>query len=752
MGVLFAAGLAKASERDAIAQRRIAEARVDLTNAVDTTALQRLLVGRNLAETTVSDDTLYPIVISSASTSKIMQNPLRPGDDQLVPVQSVAVDPDGELIAAGNNDQTLRLWDASSGELVREVELTRPREVDPTRPTSVGTVAFDPSGTRIAVGSSDGTLEVIDAKNGRRIGTVMQHPGAVSSVAFGHDGQWIATGDSKGTVRVWDLVEGTSFKPIAADANARGPVAKSVAFSRTADVVASANGFGVRLLDARSGDTLASWDSKTGPEGDRPAYPVTSVAFNHTGDRLVVGGIGGTIDLLDGRTLQPLATQRAHPAMVNSLAFNTDGSRIVSGGDDKAVKVWDAISLEPLGDTFRGHGGYVSSVAFTDDGTRIVSGSIDGTVRVWNAIFGLSIPADQGESVLAVDFSPDNSRVASGGVDGTVKLWDTTTAALIDTLGQPSADARHAINSLAYYADGNRIVTASNDGDVVVWDTASGEARELDTDPPPEGLPIPMRRMMSVAVDPHENYIAAGGFDGLVRLWDAHSLELIDVMPAEMTNAEGKTVPYQVWSVAFSPDGSQLVTGSGVDEHLQPLNLIQVWNVETRTPDRGPMQGPPGKTVFAVAYVTDDRLVSGSSDGTVRVWDMNKREQIPEPLFRDQSPVYSLAVLHNDPWIAAGGGGGVVRVWDIMNEPPEDTPLEGHEDWVHSVAVSSDDALIASASAEGTLRLWPGPGDVGEAICSKLTVNPSHKQWDEWVEGQKGYEQLCPKLEPAPDG
>ena len=415
-------------------------------------------------------------------------------------------------------------------------------------------------------------------------------------------------------------------------------MAKSVAFSRTSDVVASANGSGVRLFDARSGDTLASWDSRTGPKDERLPYPVTSVAFNSAGDRLVVGGNGGTIDLLDGRTLQPLATRRAHPAIVNSLAFNTDGNRIVSGGDDNAVKVWDAISLEPLGDTFRGHGGYVSSVAFTHDGTRIVSGSIDGTVRVWDAVFGLSIPADQGESILAVDFSPDNSRVASGGVDGTVKLWDTKTAALIDTLGQPTGDARHAINSLAYYADGNRIVTASNDGDVVVWDTASGEARELDTDPPPDGLPIPMRRMMSVAVDPHENYIAAGGFDGLVRLWDAHSLELIDVMPTEMTNADGKTVPYQVWSVAFSPDGSQLVTGSGVDASRQPQNLVQVWNVETRTPDRGPMQGPPGKTVFAVAYVSDDRLVSGSSDGTVRVWDMNKREEFRNHFFEIRVP------------------------------------------------------------------------------------------------------------------
>ena len=142
-----------------------------------------------------------------------LRPPLRPGDDRLLPVQSVAVDPDGALIAAGSNDQMLRLWDARSGDLVREVELTRPSEVDLTRPISVGTVAFDPSGTRIAVGTSDGSLEVIDAKNGERIGTVMQHPGAVSSVAFGHEGQWIATGDNKGTVRVWDLVKGTRSNP-----------------------------------------------------------------------------------------------------------------------------------------------------------------------------------------------------------------------------------------------------------------------------------------------------------------------------------------------------------------------------------------------------------------------------------------------------------------------------------------------------------------------------------------------------------
>jgi energy-coupling factor transporter ATP-binding protein EcfA2 len=166
---VYSQQLAKKSERDAIAQQLIAEARVDLSKAVDMEALQRLLAGRSLAETKVSDDTLYPVVVGSASTFKIMQNPLRPEDDQPLPVHSVAVSRDGALIAAGSNDNTLRLWNARSGALVREILLTGP--------SSVGTVAFDPSGTRIAVGSNDGTLQVIDAQNGERIGTLMHLSG-----------------------------------------------------------------------------------------------------------------------------------------------------------------------------------------------------------------------------------------------------------------------------------------------------------------------------------------------------------------------------------------------------------------------------------------------------------------------------------------------------------------------------------------------------------------------------------------------
>jgi hypothetical protein len=83
--------------------------------------------------------------------------------------------------------------------------------------------------------------------------------------------------------------------------------------------------------------------------------------------------------------------------------------------------------------------------------------------------------------------------------------------------------------------------------------------------------------------------------------------------------------------------------------------------------------------------------------------------------------------------------------------PPDETPLERQPDWVQGVAISSDDTLIVSGSADGNLQLWPGPADVGEVVCSKLTTNVSRKHWDEWVQSKIPYAELCPKLPVAPD-
>ena len=739
---------ARRAEKEAVAQKLIAQSRDMLLNGADTQHLQLLLAGRRL--TTQHDDTqFYPMLVSSAGTRKIIENPPGPNDKGLLPVQSVAVSPDGGRIASGSNHQTVRVWDANTGSRLHEFH------VGDTG--SVWSVAFSPApnGDRIAAGGQqgedDGTVQVFDVQSGNQVwAKPIPHAKMVNSVAFSRDGRWIATGSGDGAVRVWDAADGTKkveMRPAGAT------LVRSVAFSPAEDLVASGG----------DDSTVRLWDMNGQLVAQSPMItPVMSVAFSRKGDRLVVGWLDGTVEVLDGKSLQPQGDPfRAHPNTVRSVAFSPDpdGTRIVSGGDDNTVKVWDASSHQPNGNPLRGHRGTVSSVAFTTDGTRIMSGSFDGSVRVWDAVLGLPIPAGQGDEIRAVAFSPDKSRMvmASGGSDGTVKLWDAKTAAQIARLGEPSKDTNRAINGLAFDRDGGRIATAATDGRVSLWNVKDRRVVELPMIDPPVGEPrLPNPRVQSVAFNKDGTQIVAGGFDGMVRLWDAKSLKPLGAMSAHKV-VDGQTVPYQVWSVAFSPDGRRVVSGSGFDTYNNQVgqnNLVQLWNVDPLAADGPPMEIEEIKqesNVYAVGFNHDgSQIVSGSTDGTARVWDVATRKESRGPLIGDQNPIYSVVFAHDHQWIAAGTAGATVRLWDIVHRPPEGTALEGHQNWVHSVAFSPDDSLIVSGSADGNLRLWPALQDVGKDVCSKLTTNMSDKQWRDWVSSKEDYRaQLCDGLPPS---
>jgi WD40 repeat protein/serine/threonine protein kinase len=674
-------------------------------------------------------------------------------------VHSVALSPDGTRVATGSQDGTVKLWDAGTGRESRTLS---------GHTGGVWSVAYSPDGTRLATGGADNTAKVCDATTGREILTLKGHTGEVHTVAFSFDGKHLVTGSGDRTAKVWDAATGREIHTLRGHAGS----VLSAAFSSN----------GTRLVTGSEDCTAKLWDAATGGEVlnvmGRPGRiahfdAVTSVVFFSDGQNLLTGGrdrevkhwnmtTGDVFNLYKGHTWEitsvacspngarlvtasrdrtakvydnwsgiHLLPLKGHTGAILSVAISADGRRMITGSADHTARVWDIAGRQPL--TLQGHTGGIFSIAFSQDGNRVATGSGDRTAKVWDVASGrplLTLPQHSRE-VFSLAFSPDGTRLVTSSHDRTAQVWDAATGRPVLTLEGHEA----GVTGVAFSPDGRRLVTGSLDRTAKIWDATSG--REILT------LEGHRGGIRTVAFSPDSRRILTGGWDWTGRVWDATTGQEIhtlrghtDGITVVATSPDGRHLATASWdrtvklwdaatgqealtltghkgwvsALAFSPDGRRLVTTSYAEQ------MAKLW--DTATGREVLSLKHPGSS--CVNYSPDGlHIVTGSADGTLKVWEAASDEQIAAWDEEERAAEESVAAALRERAERARAD-GFIQDWLILAP-------------IHLAAGQTGADAVDQEQISGEARLQPHVGD--EVVLNgKKLVWRKHRTDDHFLD------------------
>ena len=328
----------------------------------------------------------------------------------------------------------------------------------------------------------------------------------------------------------------------------------------------------------------------------------------------------------------------------------------------------------------------ISAIAVSRDGrmVAVVGGNGEILVTEPDNMGHLSKLGQEKGALESVTFTPDATQIATGSIGGELKLWDVKERKMTRTLGVPDSGAQ--IRALTFSDDGRFLAAATQDatgynsdrpGLVVVWDRY-GTKRIYRGH---------LAGVTSVSFAPRGRFLVSATDDKTTKLWDSNT---------DQASLTLKEPGRRVLSVAVSDDGSRIVTAGEGSSSGGPGD-VDVWDVDSRK-HLCSMHGH-SSGVNAVAFYSTNKVLSTSSDGTVRLWDADCGGSRGVLTNNPSFPIYSVTVDRARHQFATVGGHphGVAQIWDLeFLRPKAEVPLP--LDNPSSVAFSDKGGWLAVGS------------------------------------------------------
>ena len=631
-------------------------------------------------------------------------------------VNSVAFSPNGALLASASDDGTVRIWNVATRRQI--LPWLRPLLTGPS--DRILSVAFSPNGRVLAAGTLDGHVWLWSVATHQPIGPPIADRSGVKAVGFSPDGRTLAAGLVNGSIQLWDAI---SHRAIGAKLAGHAGSVNAVAFSPDGKMLASGSSDGI----------AAVWRIQAGVLAETPFNPhagsINSVAFSPNGRLLASACNDGAIRLSDPASGVQLGKPFVgHTNFVLSVAFSPDGKTLASGSYDHSIRLWNVSTHTEIGSPLTGHDDYVSSVAFSPDGSMVASGSGDFTIRLWRVAPSRQIGTPftgHRDYVDSVAFGLGGKVLASGSDDGSIRLWSVASHRQISEL-KPGAGP---VTGIAFSPDGKTLAAGSEDGTLRTWDFTTRRETALTT------AEVPV--LFHIAYSQRGNRLA---FAETFLTGPRKGSGLIGIINTSTYTAVGALIPGE-GAVAISPDGKTLATpgiGTPADHTIRLLDAV------THRQIGAPLAGH-ANPVSTVAFSPDGKLLaSGSADNTIRFWNVATHRQVGAPLTGHSGTINQVAFSSDGLTLASASDDGSIRLWSIGSRRELGSPLTGGTRPVDTVAFSPDGRTLASGSEDRLIRLWatyPVATYIHQ-LCGYINVNHVRQLWQQ-ANLSVPYERLC---------
>ncbi len=605
--------------------------------------------------------------------------------------------PDGKTLYVGGSDGTIYTYDPETGFA---------RDTLKGHSDRVFVMCFSPSGMQFASAGADHTIRLWDSEVVMQARDFAGHDGAVWKTKFSPDGRYLVSASADHTVRIWDVETGKVKHTLTGHRSA----VTAVLFSPDGKFIASAGGDRlIKIWDADSGKHLRDLTGHQATITALDFAPEGGGAGN--GKRLVSAGSDHQLIVWDYETGKQLLTLDNGPTIAAAVAYSPNGKQIAAGNIDTTVRLFDAVSGKQE-TSWSAHGGALGGLAYSPDGRLLASCGVDGVVRVWHTetpgllpilLFGHTGP------VSAVAFHKDNVHLASCGGDTSIKLWRLDGGSGKEI--QAFRGHKDWLTSVAFSKDGFYLASSGADRVIKLWEMTTRE------------IPLVSEHgdaVQSVAVSLDGKYIASGSSDTTIKIWERAT-------GVEVATLRGHT--RGVFSLAFSNDGKQLVSGGFITPSVPDDRFLRLWDLATSTevlPQKAQQQNWSNfnsyPALLAVAPGSNNLLVwepgfvsriNGNRAVLVtKISVFDIATGVEQFSFTDndrQSHAISIAADCKSVAVAGAGPGGSLRLYDLdkrgQMKPGGDWFLFDEKTSTGDIALSPDGSYLAAGTSKGELKI-----------------------------------------------